>query len=105
MSQAATEKHDKYDDKCAELGWICIPLAVDSYGQWCDEAHHSFHQIATRLSTRTKVSFSSALSSIYNTLNIVLVRQNALSILSKRSLPLQVGSREVSQLASIADHS
>ena len=32
----ATElrKHEANDAKCSDLGWICIPLVVESYGQW-----------------------------------------------------------------------
>jgi hypothetical protein len=105
ISKAAAGKHADNDDKCAELGWICVPLAVDTYGQWCDEAHLAFSEIAMRLAVQTKVSFSSALSSIYNTLALVLVRQNARAILARRSLSSSVGAREVLQLAHSFDRS
>ncbi|KAL5481562.1 hypothetical protein EMCRGX_G021752 [Ephydatia muelleri] len=29
--------------KCQELGWSCIPLAVETYGNWGNEAHDSWH--------------------------------------------------------------
>ena len=29
---AEARKHNANDSKCAELGWVCIPLAVESYG-------------------------------------------------------------------------
>ena len=69
--------------------------AVDSYGQWGDEAHAAFSEIALRLSTRTKVTVSAALASIYNTLGVVLARHNAISILARRALPVSIGAREV----------
>ena len=105
VSTAAAVKHVENDPKCGELGWTCIPLAVDSYGQWCEEAHEAFAQIAQCLSTRTKVGFSTCLSSIYNSLGVVLARQNARSILAKRALPLDVGGREVYQLSGFSDRS
>ena len=95
VSRAAALKHDENDSKCADLGWLCVPLAVDTYGQWCDEAHIAFAEIATRLSTRTRVTFSSALSSLFNTLGVVLARHNAVAILARRAKPHAIGAREV----------
>ena len=31
-------KHQANDKKCAELGWISIPLVVEMYGCWGTEA-------------------------------------------------------------------
>ncbi|KAL5505862.1 hypothetical protein EMCRGX_G007399 [Ephydatia muelleri] len=31
---AEVRKHAANDGKCKELGWVCIPLAVESYGCW-----------------------------------------------------------------------
>ena len=95
LERAAALKHDQNDAKCTDLGWVCVPLAVDTYGQWCDEAHRAFAEIATRLSTRTKVSWASALSSIYNTLGVVLARHNAIAVLARRVIPFSIGAREV----------
>ena len=39
---AEVRKHSKYDAKCSELGWRCIPLAVESYGAWGAEACNMF---------------------------------------------------------------
>jgi len=98
VSKAAEAKHRANDTSCASLGWSCIPVAVDIYGQWCDEAHQTFADIAMRLAVQTRVSFSATLSSIFNTLGVVLVRQNARAILARR-VHLSVGAREVLQLA------
>ena len=101
VDEAAKKKHTDNDPKCADLGWTCVPLAVDSYGRWCDEAHTAFSEVAVRLSTRTKVSFSSALSSIYNSLSLVLVRQNGLALIAKRSPG--VGAHEMHRLSGFRD--
>ena len=31
-------KHTANDPKCAELGWVCVPLAVETYCNWGEEA-------------------------------------------------------------------
>ena len=36
-------KHVSNDVKCEDLGWTCIPLAVESYGNWGKEAHDVFN--------------------------------------------------------------
>ena len=61
VSKAAEAKHKANTMKCKDLGWTCVPLAVDTYGQ--AEAHKAFNEIASRLSVRSKVSFAVALSS------------------------------------------
>ena len=95
VSKAADAKHKANDEKCVGLGWKCVPLAVDTYGQWCAEAHSAFRDIAMRLSVRSKVPYAVALSSVYCTLAIVLARQNALSILARRDTLPHLGSREL----------
>jgi len=95
VSKAADAKHKANDVKCAALGWKCIPLAVDTYGQWCAEAHSAFRDIAMRISVRSKVPYVAALSSVYCSLAIVLARQNAVSILARRDAVSHLGSREV----------
>jgi len=97
---AERAKRDRYGDNCRDRGWGFVPLAVDSYGRWGNEAHLYFAKFASRLAVRTKVSQSVALSSLYRTLGVVLARQNARSILSRISPPLQVGAREMHRLAS-----
>lgn len=98
---AASVKHEENDPKCAALGWLCVPLAVDSYGQWCVEAHEAFAEIASRLSTRTRVTFSRSLSSIFNTLGVVLARHNAIAVLARRAHPFSIGAREVLSASSL----
>eukprot|EP00731_Ephydatia_muelleri_P003002 Em0001g3002a len=45
----ATE-HRANDVKCAELGWSSVPLAVETYGAWVDEAQCTFSRLASLLS-------------------------------------------------------
>ena len=35
---AESRKHVANDQKCVELGWTCVPLAVETYGHWGREA-------------------------------------------------------------------
>ncbi|KAL5517220.1 hypothetical protein EMCRGX_G002723 [Ephydatia muelleri] len=47
---AEQRKHQANDPKCDTLGWKCIPLAVESYGNWGFEAKQAFSHLASRLS-------------------------------------------------------
>ena len=49
---AEHKKHNENDPKCAELGWRCVPLAVENYGAWGPEALMAFSQVASRLAIR-----------------------------------------------------
>ena len=44
----ATEarKHQANDVKCAELGWVSIPVVVETYGCWGTEAKWALSQLA-----------------------------------------------------------
>eukprot|EP00731_Ephydatia_muelleri_P002951 Em0001g2951a len=35
-------RHVANDVKCADLGWTCVLLAVETYGNWCSEAQETF---------------------------------------------------------------
>ena len=37
-----TRKHQGNDERCRELGWVCIPLVVETYGCWGTEAVGTF---------------------------------------------------------------
>ena len=39
---AEKRKHEENDAKCTELGWTCVPLAVETYGAWGVEACNAF---------------------------------------------------------------
>ena len=81
----ATEerKHRNNDAKCAELGWCCIPMVVESYGCWGTEARQALSQMASRLAVRTNTYKSQMLNSLYGRVNLTLIRCNARAILSR----------------------
>ena len=76
-------KHASNNVKCSELGWSCIPLAVETYGCWGAEARLHLSRLASRLAARLNCSKSYATSTLYGRLNLVLVRANARALLSR----------------------
>ena len=76
---AEARKHNANDSKCAERGWVCIPLAVESYGCWGMEAQQSFLWLAARLAIQTR----QATTILYQRLSLSLVRANARALLSR----------------------
>ena len=75
---AECRKHSSDDPKCQELGWVCIPLAVETYGNWDKEAQNTFSCLASLL------SISQCSPKIHGRLNLSLVRSVARKILSRR---------------------
>ena len=80
---AELRKHTANDAKCAELGWVSIPLVVESYGAWGKEAQQSFSKLASRLAVHGCVPKSMATFELYARLNISLVRANSRAMLSR----------------------
>ena len=76
---AEQRKHQANDPKCDTLGWKCIPLAVESYGNWGFEDRQAF----SRLSFGIGHQKSKLLLDIYGRLNVTLVRCNARALLSR----------------------
>ena len=85
-SAAEPRKHATNDAKCNRLCWVCIPLAVETYRCWGDEAIKCLDRLAARIATRTARPKSSAVSALYGRLSIVLVRANARAILARSSV-------------------
>ncbi|KAL5515617.1 hypothetical protein EMCRGX_G000809 [Ephydatia muelleri] len=83
---AEARKHNANDSKCAELGWVCIPLAVESYGCWGTEAQQSFSRLAARLAIQMGCSKSQATTIVHQRLSLSLVRANARALLSRARL-------------------
>ena len=71
------------DPKCSELGWVCIPLAVETYGNWGKEARDTFSPLATRLAIGSPKSKSSCVYEIYSRLNLTLTRSIVRAIMSR----------------------
>ena len=80
---AEARKHNANDSKCAELGWVCIPLAVESYGCCGTKAQQSFSRLAARLAIQMGCSKSQATTIVYQRLSLSLVRANARALLSR----------------------
>ena len=80
---AEQRKHQVNDPKCDTLGWKCIPLAVESYGNRGFEARQAFSHLASRLSFGIGHQKSKLLVDIYGRLNVTLVRCNARALLSR----------------------
>ena len=57
---AEARKHVANDQKCSELGWSCIPLAVEYYGAQGREAQQCFSCLASSLAVHTSSSKSKA---------------------------------------------
>ena len=56
--------------KCNELGWVCVPLVVESYGAWGKEALESISQLTSRLATCSSKAKSVVLTELYGQLNL-----------------------------------
>ena len=79
--QAEQRKHHSNDAKCEELGWVCIPLFVESYGSWGPEAQRCLSRLAGRLATQLGQPKSLTTNLIYGRLNLTLIRANSRAIL------------------------
>ncbi|KAL5517642.1 hypothetical protein EMCRGX_G003228 [Ephydatia muelleri] len=75
------------DPKCFELGWTCVPLAVETYGNWGVEAQETFSRLASLLAASHSVSKSKATADIYGRLNLTLTRSVARAILARGLRP------------------
>ena len=80
---AENRKHKYNDRKCEELGWVCIPLVVETYGCWGAAAVATFSKLAGRLSTRLNQTKPKTIFGIYSRLGLSLVRANCRAILSR----------------------
>ena len=50
IGETTCRKHAANDTRCQELGWLCIPLALETYGNWGKEAQSVFFfQLASTL--------------------------------------------------------
>eukprot|EP00731_Ephydatia_muelleri_P033464 Em0030g21a len=83
---AETRKLHSNGPKCQELGWSCVPLAVETYGNWGKQAHDTFSRLASFLAIHQSSPKAVVVAEIYGRLNVVLVRSIARAILA-RELP------------------
>ncbi|KAL5497543.1 hypothetical protein EMCRGX_G014031 [Ephydatia muelleri] len=92
--KAEVRKHNANDAKCTELGWVFIPLVVETYGCWGVEAQGSISRLAARLALQLQCSKSKAITSIYQRLNLTLVHCNARALLPVLGFSIQLCLRE-----------
>ena len=71
---------NRNDGKCEDLGWACIPLVVETYGAWGQEAVKSFAQLASRLAISCSKPKSVVIHDLYGRLNTCLVKSVASAI-------------------------
>ncbi|KAL5510443.1 hypothetical protein EMCRGX_G005985 [Ephydatia muelleri] len=84
---AETRKLLTNGPKCQELGWKCIPLAVETFCNWGKEAHLTFSRLASHLTISLSSPKPSILMDIYSRRNFTLVRSIARAILAREFLP------------------
>ena len=80
---AECRKHSTNDARCQELGWVCIPLAVETFGHWGKEAQNVFSRLASLLSIHQGRPKSVALFDIYSRMNMCLVRSVSRAIVGR----------------------
>ena len=80
---AETRKHAANDTRCQALGWSCIPLAVEIFGNWGREAQGVFSRLVTLLALHQGRPKSTVVREIYGHLSISLVRSVARSIMGR----------------------
>ena len=80
---AELRKLNANSTKCMELGWTCIPMAVETFGHWGREAQSVLSRLASHLSISLSQPRAAVVADIYGRLNIILVRSVSRAILSR----------------------
>ena len=81
--EAEARKHRANNPKCSELGWVCVPLAVETYGNLGREAQTTFSCLASHLAITTSSHKGKVLTELYSRLNFTLVRAVARALLAR----------------------
>eukprot|EP00731_Ephydatia_muelleri_P024587 Em0016g858a len=82
LTSKGSNHSSQHRQTCNERGWSCIPLVVEAYGGWGQEAVSMFARLSKLLSLHQRQSFSAALNELYCHLSVVLMRQNAQALLA-----------------------
>ena len=83
---AQLRKHVANDTRCQEFGWACIPLAVETYGNWGMEAQNVFSRLASLRAIGQAIPKPKMLGDIYCHLNMSLVRSVARAIMGRENV-------------------
>ena len=76
-------KHRANNPKCSELGWVCIPLAMETYGNWGRKVQYTFSCLASHLAIIPSSLKGKVLTELYSRLNFTLVRAMARALLAR----------------------
>ena len=85
---AELRKHVANDTRCQELGWTCIPLAVETCGNWGMEAQSVFSRLTFLLAIGQAIPKPKMLGDIYGHLNMSLVRSVARAIMGRENVQI-----------------
>ena len=80
-------KHSRNVEACALRGWSCIPLVVEVFGGWGNEAINVLSTISIKVATQLCRPLNEVVSNIYSRLSLTLMRQNAGAILARHVSP------------------
>ena len=80
-------KHSANDEACALRGWSCIPLVVEVFGGWGNEAIDVLTKLSKKMATQLCRPLIEVTSTIYSRLSLILMRQNARAILARCASP------------------
>eukprot|EP00731_Ephydatia_muelleri_P030965 Em0022g479a len=80
---AELRKLNANSTKCTELGWTCIPMAVEAFGHWGRKDQSVLSRLASHLSISLSQPRAAVVAYIYGRLNIILVRSVSRAILSR----------------------
>ena len=80
-------KHSANDKACALRGWSCIPMVVEVFGGWGNEAIDVLTKLSKKMATQLCRPLIEVTSTIYSRLSLILMRQNARAILARRVSP------------------
>ena len=76
-------KHSKNDEACALRGWTCIPLVVEVFGGWGNEAVNVLSTLSKKVATQLCQPLNEVISTMYGRLRLILMRQNARAMLAR----------------------
>ena len=81
-------KHDENDGHCIELGWMCVPLVVESYAGLGESKHVMLSLFARHEAILTNSPKSEVLCDLFGRLSFILIQSNARAIVARPGLVL-----------------
>eukprot|EP00731_Ephydatia_muelleri_P024462 Em0016g733a len=73
--------------KCQELCWSCIPLSVETYGNWSKDLHGTFSRLAFHLAIHQSSPIPAVVAEIYGPVEYSPGFSIARAILVRERLP------------------